>query len=547
WKPLAALLAFIVGAGIAFLAAQPARAEERNNETLRRLVYGANISVTVLLLLLLLIAGNVIATAKIPNKLDTTETGFYTLQPSTEKFLRTLDQKVTVYTILPESGPPYSDIRRMLAVCQEVNPERFIVKPMTISNRNEVRTLKAKFPTADLDSDGVIVAVGDETRNGFIRAMDFVKSDGGGVRGGGRELFQGEARLMKELVFLAENKAKPVVYFTQGHGELAIAPLPTQPVLPERSLAIVKGFLEKQNIECRPLTFAPGQAMLPADANIVVVADPRSTLPKEVVDVLRQHIQDPKPNGEKGKLLILTSAHPSATKTDVMPTGLEELMGSYGVNIAPAYVYSQPTDRLPPGYSIMTWTGAASMARLPMAMTLQDAPILAPYCRPIEVGQVGPQVPLKPMSLLETYPGQISWLESTKLVDVMPTWREIVKNFNGRNQEALAKKGVSNTRSIGAVITEGDTGRVVVYGCGTLFADDVARQLGESNLPGQVLAITIDYLRERKEVPEVVAKPFEFYSLKPNYDGTRLFTLPLVLAMLALAGIGTGVWVVRRK
>ena len=31
--------------------------------------------------------------------------------------------------------------------------------------------------------------------------------------------FTGEVRLMQELYFLAEDKRRPVVYFTQGHGE----------------------------------------------------------------------------------------------------------------------------------------------------------------------------------------------------------------------------------------------------------------------------------------------------------------------------------------
>ena len=63
---------------------QPARAEERNNPTLRRLVYGSNFGLTVLLLFVVLVIANVVVALRVPNKLDTTETGFYSLSDSTK-------------------------------------------------------------------------------------------------------------------------------------------------------------------------------------------------------------------------------------------------------------------------------------------------------------------------------------------------------------------------------------------------------------------------------------------------------------------------------
>ena len=43
---LGPILAFVAGAALAFVSAQPARAEERNNPLLRRLVYGANLGLS---------------------------------------------------------------------------------------------------------------------------------------------------------------------------------------------------------------------------------------------------------------------------------------------------------------------------------------------------------------------------------------------------------------------------------------------------------------------------------------------------------------------
>ena len=72
---LGPILAFLAGAGLAFVSAQPARAEERNNPLLRRLVYGANLGLSALLLLLILPVGNVFASLRVPNQLDTTPAG----------------------------------------------------------------------------------------------------------------------------------------------------------------------------------------------------------------------------------------------------------------------------------------------------------------------------------------------------------------------------------------------------------------------------------------------------------------------------------------
>ena len=123
WQPVAALLTVLVGAGLAFLAAQPARAEERNNPFLRRLVYGGNLALASLLLLLALVVGNVLVGLKVPNKLDTTEAGFYSLSDATKGYVADLQQPVTFAAVIPDGEDrSLSDIRRLLAAFQEVNP-----------------------------------------------------------------------------------------------------------------------------------------------------------------------------------------------------------------------------------------------------------------------------------------------------------------------------------------------------------------------------------------------------------------------------------------
>ena len=93
------ILMIVVGAGVIFLAIQPARAEERNNAPIRRTVYWTNFGLTALLLLVAFVVANVLFSLKVPNKLDTTATGFYSLSENTRNLLARLNEPITAYAV----------------------------------------------------------------------------------------------------------------------------------------------------------------------------------------------------------------------------------------------------------------------------------------------------------------------------------------------------------------------------------------------------------------------------------------------------------------
>src|SRR5262249_15161148 len=123
------LLMVAGGAGLVFAAAQPARSEERNDLTIRRLVYGSEFRGTVLLLFVVLVIVNVVVSMKVPNKLDTTETGFYTISDSTRTFLSKLPEPATLYVILPDSGDrEANDLRQFAYTAQDASEGKLNVK-----------------------------------------------------------------------------------------------------------------------------------------------------------------------------------------------------------------------------------------------------------------------------------------------------------------------------------------------------------------------------------------------------------------------------------
>ena len=89
---LTPILMIVAGAGLIFFAIQPARADERNNGPIRRVVYWSNFGLTVLLLLVAFVVANVLFSLKVPNKLDTTATGFYSLSDNTKNLFARLER-----------------------------------------------------------------------------------------------------------------------------------------------------------------------------------------------------------------------------------------------------------------------------------------------------------------------------------------------------------------------------------------------------------------------------------------------------------------------
>ena len=88
---------------------------------------------------------------------------------------------------------------------------------------------------------------------------------------------------MTELNFLSGGAKRPVVYFTQGHGEPAIAEAPKQDDIKDR-LSVVH-YLKERKFDVKPLYFEPGKKPDLSDAAIVVVAAPTKPFsPNEVAN-----------------------------------------------------------------------------------------------------------------------------------------------------------------------------------------------------------------------------------------------------------------------
>ncbi len=557
---LGPVLIFLIGAGLVFAAVQPARSEERNDPILRKFSYGTNLILTCLLLVFALLVGNLFLSIRLPNKLDTTESGFYSLSDETKKYIASLDQPVKAYTLLSEEmggsrNPIPADTRRLLAACQEVNPTKFQVKPLNpVLNKEELSALKAKYPQFDLDDDGILITVGeDEKRSSYIRLSDLATT--AGERGAERQLiFQGEGKLIREMLFLTESKTKPIVVFTQGSGELELTPAPqgnNRLTADPRPATELKSMLDKNYIEVKTWTPDLKDTKIPDDATAVLIADPKSTISPEGVANIRKYMTEPRADGKKGKLIVLTSPYANANGKGVADTGLEALLAEYQVEIGKEFLFGQPYQGLSYADAIALSNPKLVQDNNPLALAYQrgQKPLILTDCReivPIDAVPGGPPSPYKCDWLLATYPpNRITWADPDSAANPAQTLSLLSKPGNGDLIRKVRATG-DGSRPLAAIVSEGPTPRMVVIGCGASFGDASARRQRGVEPPTELVAIALNWLRDRPTV-NIANKTYGKYTMSKTADGFRLFWLPFGLILVAVVGLGASVWVIRRK
>ncbi len=556
---LAPVLIFLIGAGLVFAAVQPARSEERNDPVLRKFSYGTNLILTCLLLVFALLVGNLFLSIRLPNKLDTTESGFYSLSDETKKYIASLDQPVKAYTLLSDDlgprNPIPADTRRLLAACQEVNPAKFQLKPLNpVLNKEELSALKAKYPQFDLDDDGILITVGeDEKRSSYIRLSDLATT--AGERGAERQLiFQGEGKLIREVLFLTESKTKPIVVFTQGSGELELTPAPqgnNRLTADPRPATELKSMLDKNYIEVKSWTPDLKDTKIPDDATAVIIADPKSTISPEGVANIRKYMTEPRADGKKGKLIVLTSPYANANGKGVADTGLEALLAEYQVEIGKEFLFGQPYQGLSYADVIAASNRKLFLENNPLAVAVQPGqkPLILTECReivPIDAVPGAPPSPFKSDWLFATIPkNRITWTDPDSAANPAQTL-SLMSKPGSADLIRKMKATEEGSRPLAAIVSEGATPRMVVIGCGASFGDASARRQRGVEPPTELVAVALNWLRDRPTV-NIANKTYGKYTMSKTADGFRLFWLPFGLILVAVVGLGASVWVIRRK
>jgi hypothetical protein len=550
WVLLAAAV-FLGGLLIMFVSLQLARTEQRTNATLRRVLYGFNTVFVGLLLLLVLIAVNVVAFIKIPNTLVTNESAFTELSEESKRFLRSLDRPVNVYLILHEAqavplgrglsyDTMFADVRGLLSQSEEESRYFHAHYLSPAFDKEKIAALMQRLQVKETDRDqlGLLLAVGEnEEATSFIRAADLVDIDRRGAL-----VFQGEAKLMTELMYLTDARGKEKIYITQGHGELEVDGSSG----PDKSIANLVQYLRDRKLTVEPLTFDKPDAKVPDDAAVVVVPGPRRMIAADdpMIGALRNYLHRP---DRPGRLFACLPAFRNPQTGTVSATGLEPLMAEFGVEVegSKRLVSQSRFTGYPPEYVVL-----APFARLDpdLARVVGELALVVRDTRPVRPGGAPPTGGLRAMPLMGT--AVPTWQEPDYQRALDAHFADFRDNPQLQQQKNLTQRAIP---AACAVVEPGGTPdkpankpRIVVFGTDS-FLPDQATVPAAPDEPRQLLfSDTIDWLRERNASIGIQPRKVGVFVLDKPIDWTSQAVL-LAMVGVGITALGVGVWLSRRR
>ncbi len=236
--------------------------------------------------------------------------------------VRDLPGPVTLTAFIAPQGDPLaplvqSDLLDLLDQYRYNSNGRIEVRRIDpFINFDDARGIVETFKLATNEN---VVIVEYAERSKVLRLADLAEVDASGEMFGSPPrlvAFKGEREITSAIQQLVRGETKKI-YFTSGHGEFN----PLAPDNERMSYSLIGSYLRRQNADLFRINLAE-QGGVPPDADLVVVAGPRSRFTQGEIDLLRAYFLGEKP----GKLLIMLDPETSS--------GLEDFFAPYGLTFA---------------------------------------------------------------------------------------------------------------------------------------------------------------------------------------------------------------------
>jgi hypothetical protein len=581
WKIWVCLLAFVLGLMLMFLSLQLARSDEHSSSGFRRLLYGYNAVLASLLLFLILLVINVLV--YIPwgpfvwfnNTYHWATASIYSLSSQSEKVLAGLEKPVKIEVVMPRNDPLYHPMTALLDNFRSVNPKIQVKFLSPDADQQEVEQL-AKEHKFGGERSGVLLLYGsgDKVENRFIKRNDMI-SESSELGGRSKQpAFKGEIAIVSELNSLALGKEKPTtIYFTQGDGEPDLADIQRAKV--GEGLGTLKDRLQAKNHTVKGLQFSPAAGVtsknpdvvvsqtVPSDASLVVIVAPQRKFEKFATDALRNYMEPTDPNAAKGKLLVYLNIALNPEKTAMESTGLEVFLAEFGVQVNNDRILASPGLSADPQL-VLAFMNPERAAREHNAIVDSFSGIPCAFyngSRTVDVKPAGPQsnprYRAELMMIVPQLQQQRVWAENNLQTDPVT----LIKEFDRRGQ--LGKKRGEEDLPVAVAVTENIPGaaggphammpgeekpRLIVFGNGALLSNRLVDKSSLTQFPYYDLFTScVAWLRERPTNIGIEPKNRDYYAFPADANVLRMALLPAFLMIVSIIGLGTGVWVVRRR
>jgi hypothetical protein len=579
WRTWLTLFALLLGGLVLmFVSLQLGREQERTSPAIRRLVYGYNAVLMGLLLVAILVVVNILAYNTFAKPIDWTTQSIYSLSSESENILTHLNKPTKVYVILArQKEETLRKVQALLDNCRAIN-DRIQVEYLSPDiDRERVNQLNEKYNLSEREGILVVSGTPPNDQSQFITYNALYESSPANfMRSREPSFFKGESELMSALNFLSEGKEKPVIYFTQGNGELDLNDFNREI---DRGASSLKRRLEADNYTVKGLRLSPIEGIkeknpdtvvatkVPDDASIVVVAGPKNPMPDHVIKALRDYMggAEAKPaEGEKkeakkdGKMVVLMDVVLTPDRDKMQRIGIEDLLAEYGVQVGNDRVMHIPSTQFPNAIGVPVVPPANS--RNPIAVAFQNRPFIFYSCRTVKAGARNPMGPSRFNTevLLEAPEELYVWAETNLRANPLDLIR--------RDQVNEIKKKLSQEPlPVAVTVAESSGGpdphapfmppppggeqkpRMVVFGDATIACNQFMAE--DSNLRTyDLLQSTFGWLRERPGRIGIQPKKQDTYELNAaGVNFGRMIWLPGLLMFVGIVGLGTGVWVVRRR
>jgi hypothetical protein len=551
-------LAFLGGLVLMFLGLMQARAYERTSPALRRLLYGYNAVLGGLLLFSALALINILPYSPVwplsllAKPIDMTNSGEFTLKPSTVAMLGALNKPLKIYVLLTDRDNLDDQTAILLNQARSANG---MISWETVSRDLSPDKWKELEKDYKIPGGGMLLVYGTppdvSTEHIKLNDLLLVRPRPDGTR---QVTYNGEYALMGAITLLYEGKSRPVIYFTQGNGELEMHGLGVEDRSQAMTLFIEE--LSKGNYDLKPLPFdrkaLEKSKTVPDDAEVVVIAGPQTPLMPDAVETLRKYVQTPQgAKNKKGKLIVLLDVVVDKEKKAMVQTNLEPLLREYGVEVGNNYVPMQTESGV--SRSVVAIANPGNKSPIGPAFTTRQSVTLFAFnmARTMQPGQGRGSAQAD--TLLMTYPNAPTWAET----DLVTPPADIVRALEKRGEEPIYQR-----LSLGVTVTEpressdlplghpspDQTPRMVVIGNARWLADDSEPKLRARNVA--LLGSCLSWLRERPDIgppPEPPDRKTYTLKLPDTSSERRLEWLPGLLVLLGIATTGGGVWIVRRR
>jgi hypothetical protein len=503
---------------------------------------------------------------------DWTESTLYTLSPESQAFLEKLDKPVRIYVLIPSRNFfLHHEVETLLDNCRRVTNKIQVEELSPDLSRSQILNLIQKYELTERQGLLLLYGPEGEEKSEFIKEDELFTVKQADFRNPDekpRVQFTGESALIGKLSFLVENKARPVIYFTQGNGELDLDNS-SESGREDVGVGRLRERLTRANYDIKPLKLGFGEDKVPEDAAIVVVARPSTTLAAPALNALREYLKPTDPKKKQGKLIVLFDVVKDGSGA-MVHTGLEELLRQeYGVQV--------DDDRLICLASYQQ--GADPLDLIVTGNPASENPIVSPrynHSRPVPlydartVEQAAPAGAAPPKdyrveSLLLAPTIQLGIIKETNLnADPSALAKSLLRPENEKDLRprlsqqpfpvavAVSELGAPKDRNDPHAFMRGDNReqqpRLVVFGDASWIANRRMSETGDFPLFSGTLA----WLRDKPDVAVTTqAKERKPYYLvggdNPADLAWRLWSMPVTVIGLGIVTLGAGVWVVRRR